>query len=299
MTSAPGPRSAALAACFAQHHPLFKHSVAQVASAGDEASVALEETLAHLCGDDEALRAAAAGYAAFALDAMRRERRFETDPSYPVKSFAETADDVYLDEAFMARTYLPGLLLSHHLWAHQRAQLAFFEQAFMRRTAATAGSAFVEVGLGTGLYSRRLLQLRPDARVTGYDISPAAVAFARAHIAAFGLSDRFRAELRDALAEPPGPGAHLVCVEVLEHLEDPPALLTALRVALAPQRFAFITTALNAPNVDHIYLYRRPSEVEAQLMAAGFTVDDAFAADAYPPRRPGLPVPSLAAYVVH
>jgi SAM-dependent methyltransferase len=257
-----------------------------------------EVTLAALFPTPERLAAAAQAYARFALDLMRRQRRFERERTYPAKSYAEAAAEVYLDAAFMADRYLPGLVLAHHLWPHHVRHLRFFESAFLAEIAGRGSGGFVEVGIGTGLYSRRTLELLGEARGTGYDISPASIAFAAAHLDAFGLSDRFETVLRDVVADPIEPTPRLICIEVLEHLEDPLGFLRVLRAALMPGGRAFITAALNAAHVDHIHLYRTPGEVAAQLESAGFDVEQALLATAYPPPSPGVPVPAVAAFVV-
>jgi SAM-dependent methyltransferase len=277
--------------------PFFASAVDRAeASFGEEWSAGFEETLTRLFPDDDQLAAAAEGYARFAMDLMRRQSRFERERVYPAKSYAEAAAEVYLDADFMAAQYLPGLLIAHYLWAHHYRHLVFFERAFLGAMA--GATTFAEVGVGTGLYSRLTLQARPAITGRGYDISPASKAFADAHVAAFGAEDRFETILQDIVADPIPPAPWLICVEVLEHLEDPPAFLAALRAALLPGGHAFITAALNAANVDHIYLYEGPDQVAAQLHQAGFETRESFLANAYAPAAPDTPVPAVAAFVV-
>ncbi|MBV9486201.1 MAG: class I SAM-dependent methyltransferase, partial [Frankiaceae bacterium] len=173
-----------------------------------------------------------------------------------------------------------------------------FDSAFVAEMRVAQASHFIEVGCGTGFYSRRLLQQLPDIRGVGYEISPASKAFTEGQVAAFGFADRYEVLLQDIADRDMASTQWLVCVEVLEHLEDPVAFLRLLRASLAPGGKAFITAALNAPHVDHIYLYVQSAEVEAQLEAAGFTLEQTFVGVAHPPRAPGLPVPLVAAYIV-
>ena len=60
----------------------------------------------------------------------------------------------------------------------------------------------------------------------------------------------------------------------------------------------FVTAALNAAHADHIYLYREPAEVVAQVEAVGLQVENLFFANAYAPAKKGLPVPSALAMVL-
>ncbi|MCZ2836533.1 class I SAM-dependent methyltransferase [Modestobacter sp. VKM Ac-2985] len=247
----------------------------------------------------DAVAGAVRGYAAFAMQSMRLQAAFEVEGQYRPKTYDEAASEVYFNEQHMMQEYLPGLLLSHFLWPHHYRQLQFFDSAFVDAMRVAGASSFVEVGIGTGLYSGFLLRRLPDVRGTGFDISPFSKQFTEAHLDALGVGDRYEVELRDVTVEPIDPRADwLVCVEVLEHLEDPVAFLRGLRATMAPGGKAFITAALNAAHADHIHLYRAPDDVLAQLVEAGFTLEQSFVGAAYRPSAPGVPVPLAAAFVV-
>ena len=158
---------------------------------------------------------------------------------------------------------------------------------------------FAEVGVGTGLYSRIILQDTPDISGAGFDISEHSKAFAENHLRAFGLDARYTIRLEDVRENISGNEfPWLVCVEVLEHLEDPAAFLKTLRKMLAPGGRAFITAALNAADEDHIYLYTDTAQIVEQLTGAGFFVEQSFYNAAYLPASAGLPVPAVAAFIV-
>lgn len=60
---------------------------------------------------------------------------------------------------------------------------------------------------------------------------------------------------------------------------------------LRPGGKAFITAALNAPNADHIYLYRTSEEVKVQLADTGFAIEQYFGGLAAKPKNKGPPRP--------
>jgi len=266
---------------------------------GDAWASEFEELLRRLFPGNERLYSAAKGYSAFAMSSMRLQAEFEKTGNYRSKSFAEAADAVYFNEDRMMNEYLPGLQLSHYLWPHHFRQLKFFDAAFVEPMRVAGATDFVEIGVGTGVYSQRLLRSLPLLNGRGFDISAWSKAFAEMHIGAYGLNSRYAVTLQDIVAEPlNGNVEWLVCVEVLEHLEDPLAFLRALRKALAPGGKAFITAAINAAHDDHICLYRGAGEVARHVEQSGFAIEQSFVARAYIPNSPSVPVPEAVAFVV-
>lgn len=258
-----------------------------------------EHVVSALFPTPETVAAAVKGYAAFAMQSMRLQAVFESERRYQPKTYDQAASEVYFNEQHMLQEYLPGLLLSHFLWPHHYRQLRFFDDAFVDAMRVAGATSFVEVGIGTGLYSGLLLRRLPQVRGTGFDISPHSLRFTEVQLDALGVADRYEAELRDVTVEPTEPRADwLVCVEVLEHLEDPVAFLRGLRATMAPGAKAFITAALNAAHADHIHLYRTSDDVLDHLVEAGFTLEQSFLGAAYRPSAPGVPVPLAAAFIV-
>lgn len=293
------PRLAELREILRREYPLFGDAVDRTAASfGREWVEDFEATLARVCPSSEALSHAAKGYTLFAIDHLRRQRQFERDRRYVAKSYDEAARQVYLDDEYMRVRYLPGMLIAHFLWLHEYRHMKFFDHAFVSQIRLRQDSVLAEVGVGSGVYTRRVLERVPSARGIGYDISPSSKAFAEDHMRVFGLQDRYEGVLANAMTDPMEPVDWLICVEVLEHLEDPVAWLRRLREAVVPGGRAFITAALNAAQLDHIYLYETSEQVIDHLQLAGFGVEQGFLANAYNPPATGVPVPAIAAFIV-
>lgn len=246
----------------------------------------------------ESLEAAAKGYASFALNSMRLQAAFVRDGVYAKTTHATASANVYFNEHYMLEEYLPGLLLSHFLWPHHYRQLRFFDLAFVESMHLSGVKSFLEVGVGTGIYSGRVLRKIPAIRGRGTDISKSSKRFAEMQMSALGVSDRFQVDLIDITKEATETHDWLICVEVLEHLDDPLAFLRDLRKILSPGAKAFITAAVNAAHLDHVYLYSSADQVLRQLLEAGFHLEQGFIAHAYKPTSPGAPVPEAAAFIV-
>jgi SAM-dependent methyltransferase len=97
-----------------------------------------------------------------------------------------------------------------------------------------AGTRLLEIGCGAGAVLAVLGQEFPGIRLTGVDIEPKQLEFARAHLARSGVeADLVQA---DAAALPfPGESFdHVWMMWFLEHVADPPAILREGRRVLVP-----------------------------------------------------------------
>ncbi|MCB0344572.1 MAG: methyltransferase domain-containing protein, partial [Bdellovibrionales bacterium] len=88
----------------------------------------------------------------------------------------------------------------------------------------------------------------------------------------------------------------VISQEVLEHLEDPQTFICGLYEAVRPGGWGYITAAINAGHTDHIYLYRSPKEVEAQIEQAGWKICSRQVEYAYE-ERPVEKRPTVAGYL--
>jgi 2-polyprenyl-3-methyl-5-hydroxy-6-metoxy-1,4-benzoquinol methylase len=294
------PNVARLDAILQAQFPFMGATVSKAhAQFGERWLARFEDLLAKMFSGDGVLEKAAAGYVEFAVDAIRLHAQFEKDGRYIDKSYDQAASEVYANPDYMHSLYLPGILLSHFLWPHHYRQGLFFEATFLRDFQAAPSPVFFDVGIGTGYFSRWMLTGRPDAQGFGFDISESSKAYTERQVAAFGAAARYQVELRNVIDNPPAVQApFVVSVEVLEHLEDPLSFLKALRRMLAPGGKAFVTAAITAPNKDHIYLYRNAEEVEDQIIDAGFAIEQYHLGAGYAPRKPRLPVPKIAAFIL-
>lgn len=258
-----------------------------------------DDTLQRMFSDDEnKLGKAIRGYVRFSLDATRLQKRFEKERKYPPKTYKEAAEAVYHNREYMHSLYLPGILLSHYLWPHHYTQLVWFYKYFKPYVIETHDRNFCDIGTGTGFYSRQMLSLHKDVQGVAFDISDNSLEYSAGQIEAFGFSSRWRQEKRDVVASPVKKDwSFLVSVEVLEHLENPLEFLKHIRPMLRNGGYGFITAAINAPNEDHIYLYRNCREVIDQLNEAGFIVIKHLDKRAFEPKA-DEPVPALGAFIV-
>lgn len=197
----------------------------------------------------------------FTMDVNMAQGRYEATGHYEHSSYQACYDAVYNARETMD-DYLWGVYLTNFAWAHHLELSGFFETRFVARLPEHA--SLVEIAPGHGGWGLLALHRRPTARLLAFDISPSSIAIASSLAHAAGLSDRARYELRDALelhVQAAGSAAACICNFLVEHLEEPERLFAVIHHLLAPGGKAFISGALTAAQVDHIYELRHESEL--------------------------------------
>jgi len=152
------------------------------------------------------------------------------------------------------------------------------------------GARVLDVGCGGGLLAEALT--RQGATVTAIDLAPAMIETARLHALESGLAIDYRVQdAADLAADPEARFDVVCCMEMLEHVPQPQAVLATLGQLLAPGGALFVSTLnrnlksfLTAivgaeyvlrllPRGTHEYeRFIRPSELASWARAAGLEV---------------------------
>ncbi|WP_372013075.1 bifunctional 2-polyprenyl-6-hydroxyphenol methylase/3-demethylubiquinol 3-O-methyltransferase UbiG [Pseudoxanthomonas sp. 10H] len=158
--------------------------------------------------------------------------------------------------------------------------------------AGLAGQRVLDVGCGGGLLSEALA--RAGAQVTAIDLAPELVKAGRLHSLESGVQVDYQVKAVETLAaERPGGFDAITCMEMLEHVPDPGAIVAACATLLRPGGRLFLSTlnrtpaafalaivgaeyvARLLPKGTHRYAdFIRPSELAAWLREAGLQVED-------------------------
>ena len=155
-----------------------------------------------------------------------------------------------------------------------------------------AGSTVLDVGCGGGLLSEALAGAGAD--VVALDLAPDLLKVARLHGLESGVRVDYRLQSAEALAaEAPGSFDVVTCMEMLEHVPDPAAVVAACAALLRPGGRLFLSTLNRTPaafalaivGAEYVarllpkgtHQYRdfiKPSELGAWLRAAGLVLED-------------------------
>jgi 2-polyprenyl-6-hydroxyphenyl methylase / 3-demethylubiquinone-9 3-methyltransferase len=131
---------------------------------------------------------------------------------------------------------------------------------------ALAGARVLDVGCGGGLLSEALAARGAD--VVGLDLAPENVAAAQAHAAVEGRTIDYRCvDVAAVAAAGPGSFDVVCCLELLEHVPDPDAVVTACAAAARPGGTLFFSTVNR--NVKSFALAIVGAEYLLRLLPAG------------------------------
>ena len=150
----------------------------------------------------------------------------------------------------------------------------------------------LDVGCGAGLLSEALA--RSGAQVTAIDLAPDLIKVAKLHRLESGVEVDYRLQSAEALAaEAPASFDAVTCMEMLEHVPDPGAILAACAALLKPGGRLVVSTLNRTPaafalaivGAEYVarvlpkgtHQYRdfiKPSELAKWLREAGLELED-------------------------
>lgn len=159
-----------------------------------------------------------------------------------------------------------------------------------RKAGGLGGKRVLDAGCGGGILAESMAAR--GAQVTGIDLAEESLAVARLHLLESGLNVDYRMISTEDLAREAAHSFDVVtCMELLEHVPDPQAIVTACAELLKPEGHAFFAT-LNRnlksylfavvgaeyilkllPRGTHDYArFIKPSELAAMCRNAGLAV---------------------------
>ena len=210
---------------------------------------------------EQAFADAAKGYAQYCMGVWKSQQLYEKNGRYTPEPMPELVSEVYEHEGYMV-PYMWAAILIYPFWPSMINHIALYRDDFLK--ALPPNAKLLELASGHGVMGLLAAETRSDIQVTGFDISPPAVAVSNRLRGVSGLQDRVTFEVRNALklnlGETRGAYQGIIAAMLAEHLEDPRPLFEGIAHHLADDGLVFFSTALESAQRDHTFEFHRESE---------------------------------------
>lgn len=208
-------------------------------------------------------------YLTIVADTAKEQIYFKKNGKYRLSSLQEANTLVYENHEYMQK-YMHGLAVSQFFWPQHKAIFSYFGSILPHQH----GKKYLEIGPGHGLFFLEALLVNQFEKYMALDISRTSLDLTQHIVEANGIKNvHIRYEYANIFNfQSSECFDFIVMCEVLEHLEDPKMILEKIFSLLAVEGKAFLTTCVNCPMMDHLYLYRSIDEIEAMLHAVGFKI---------------------------
>jgi len=235
--------------------------------------------------------------AKMSLEFLRLQVKLEKTRKYLYSSFKEVEENAYSknDLEMDGPDYLWGLYFSESFWKIHHNFVKFFFKYFIQ-VPKNIGNV-LEIPSGTGFFLCEFLNHNPHWSGIGVDLADTSISFSKMLFNTNNISkNSFNLIKQDFLEYPETEKFdRIMCGEFLEHLEDPLGALKKFNRLIKNDGKIFITVAVWAAHVDHIFLYTKAEEVRNHIHQAGLNIDKelvqaVFEKDKNNPELPNIPV---------
>jgi 2-polyprenyl-3-methyl-5-hydroxy-6-metoxy-1,4-benzoquinol methylase len=226
--------------------------------------------LTHCLAEGKTIDYLALCYDLIVKDTFANQLYFKRHNKYKHSSYVEVESLVYRNDDYMSM-YMYGLAISTFLWKNHLAIKTFFKH----HLPIDRKGHYLEIGPGHGFYMMEAMQSSQYDDFLGVDISPSSVALTSSILQSghFGDFKNFKVEECDFLNWTSDKTFDAVVMgEVLEHVESPELFLRKIADITCRESYIYVTTCINSPAIDHIYLFRDSQEISEMIDACGLTV---------------------------
>jgi 2-polyprenyl-3-methyl-5-hydroxy-6-metoxy-1,4-benzoquinol methylase len=263
-----------MVACVAAENPMHKKNLElALARISAEESEQLGRYIAYCINSGLSIPYLVESYLTLVYDTLKEQIYFQKHGKYRHSCYEDVANDVYLNEQYMAK-YMYGLALALYLWPGLLEIFRFFSRTLPR----DKRGRYLEVGPGPGTNMMFAMQMTSYDSFYGIDISETSIKMTKS-IIEYSLPKAraaYELERNDFLSAAP-PHDKYACIvmgEVLEHVEQPSLFLRKITEMARDDAFIFVTTCINTPAIDHIYLFESTEQVAQMIRDSGLRIQN-------------------------
>jgi 2-polyprenyl-3-methyl-5-hydroxy-6-metoxy-1,4-benzoquinol methylase len=205
-------------------------------------------------------------------DTLREQIYFQKHKKYRYSTFDEVANDVYFNKEYMSH-YMYGIALTTYLWANHLSMWRFFNETLPRNKK----GKYLEIGPGHGCFFTTAIDESAFDSFLGIDVSETSVQQTKELVEHRRRGKPARPyEIRNMdflSADVPARGFDAVVMgEVLEHVERPDLLMKQIANVAKDDAYIYVSTCIDSPIVDHIYLFESTEEIEKLFNDCGLRI---------------------------
>ena len=227
---------------------------------------------------------------------LKLQKNLEETGKYLYSKFDEVEKNEYnVNNGADGPDYLWGLYFSEIFWKIHHNFTNFSLNNFMSDLPSTGN--ILEVPSGTGFFLCEFLRKNPNWFAVGVDLADSSIEFNHKLFQVNKISKNSYKIIKMNFhqLEPNKKYERILCGEFLEHLEDPFSALKKLKSLLTNNGKLFVTAAVWAAHIDHIFLYKSSEEVRNHIKKAGLKIEKelvqaVFEKDEADPEKEKIPV---------
>lgn len=262
--------------CIAEMSPLQENNVKRYLNAMSSLEKDnLDRRLNYLLSTGNTIEDIAQSYLNFCMYFLEERKYFVEHGQYRYSTYEE-ASVLYEDREYM-NNYMVGLALGLYMWQIQRVTMDFFRKKCSEDK--HEGGAYLEVGPGHGEYLVTAFENMNFDSFYAVDISQSSVDITNSflnyvyHDQPDNLN-KILVERKDFFDLDDNKYDAIVISEVIEHVVNPKDFLVQVKKLAKKDSFIYISTAINSPFPDHLYLFRSIEEVHKMIEEAGLIIVD-------------------------
>lgn len=238
----------------------------------EEELVAFNNYIEYFLSSGITMEYLAVSYNVAVKDISKEQIYFKRHKKYRYSKLNEVDEAVYHNKEYMDN-YMYGLAISYFLWPNHRLMHQWFNEKLPKNQKGT----YFEVGPGPGYFFLSAMKLSAYNNFEAVDISEASKDLTESIVKSsfFGNFSNYKISNADFLNfEYHKKYDAIVVGEVLEHVENPKVFLERIKEIAQDDAYIFVTTAINSPAIDHIYLFNSVDAVEKMVLEAGLKVKE-------------------------
>ncbi len=195
---------------------------------------------------------------------------FVKNGRYRYSLLSDVINEVYNNATFM-QSYMIGLTISDFLWPQHLKISRYFDE----RISEIKGDRYLEIGPGFGFFFLKAIRRGRFNNYIGCDLSETSAGWTNKYLEYLGINKCASVKNLDFFSfSTQEKFDFIVMGEVLEHVENPLEMLKKASDNLSSNGLVFATVPINAPMIDHIYLFNSLESVFDMVKEAGFVVDE-------------------------